>query len=452
MTEENSKKSGENAEDSTQRRIAYSRCVSSDTYDRMPEEEIDLADLVGVLYRRKWFIIGCILLLGLAGLAYTLYCQEKYRATTMIEIGKLYSEQGYKNVENAAEAKNRLESLGKAIYGKFNKEVMQKKGSKVKKLPFSIEKDFKIEVPGAGNIISLMLVSAKSPETLVFLSEVNEALKKDHNRIFDKEKTIIKNLIETVLLQNQNIDITIKSLKNKINEAMRKYEEKTAEKENLIFQIQNTIENIKAAIAFVEGRIKLLVKEKETLHKRIESAEDRYNEFLQHKFSANEQARGSGAVGLMLFSSEMQHMRTYLDQLRERLLFKIPEEISKLGTELKELNSEINNHQADLSLEKKRLAQLKPEMEDLIEEIQGSIEEKQFKKKENQLNIEFQESRIKNMITTDVLFAPHFSEDKISPNVKLIIALSIIVGLFFGIFGAFILEFWQRNKEAILQG
>jgi len=56
------------------------------------EDEIDLADLAAVLYRRRWLIVGGTLLVFLAGLAYALLQPTKYDVETYLSIGQMNGE------------------------------------------------------------------------------------------------------------------------------------------------------------------------------------------------------------------------------------------------------------------------------------------------------------------------------------------------------------------------
>jgi capsular polysaccharide biosynthesis protein len=453
LSGENSDKTDHSAQEPEKKGVRYVCYPREGEYEwpGRDGDEIDLADLAGVLFRRRWFILGCALILALAAYGYTFLLPAKYTGNTMIEIGQLYTEAGYKRVEAPEETKNRIESLAAAIHGRIENHLSEKSGIQGN-VEFSLEEDLRIDAPQNANIVSVELETIKSPKLLEFLSRINRALLRDHNRIFDQEKNRITTSIERIKIKNQNIDVAIQTMTNQIEQVKREYDEKMEEKENGIARIQNTMGDLKAQKTYMRGRIQLLEDEREAVQKRVEAAEKRYRELLDYKLSANKQAQGTGAVALMLFTSEIQHVRDYLDQLRERWLFEIPEEINSLEAEIKSTDSEIRNLEADMALEKKRLGRLKPELKDRIEEIEADIAEQESKKKENLLEISSQESRLKNMITTQVLVAPKFSETRTLPSVKLPVALGLVLGLFLGVFGAFLLEFWRNNRERIVNG
>lgn len=416
-----------------------------------PDDEIDLADLAGLLFRRKWLIVGLTLVFACLAFAASMMMTEKYAAVTMLEIGQLLGENGYTRVESTDAVKNRISSLARAVAG----EMAEAGGKSAREAPaenglgFSVKKDLQVDAPREGNIISCELEAPRDSKALALLSRVNEALLRDHNRIFEQRRGELENAIARKELEIKSLDIKIGEMKNKIGELKRKYEEKTGEKKNAIRALASKIENIQSQKDFAKEKIALLQQEKEDLKQRIKEAEARYDRLLHSKLEAFEQARGAGAVGLMLFNSEVQHIQDYLSQLRERLLFKIPENISELQTLLKELDTRISNARAEKELEEMRLAQLGPELKDKIEEIRGQIERLEGEKEEKRISINEFRNRLENMIVTQVIVQPGFSEDPVSPNLKLNVALGLVLGFFVSVFAAFIIEFWENNKEKI---
>ena len=414
------------------------------------EDEISLVDLVGVLFRRKWLIIAGPLLLGILAAGYAFMQPEAYMASSMIEIGQLYNSggEGYRKIESSNAIKNRLSSLGQAV-GLQLQQKLDEEESPGEKLGFSVKQDFNISIPEQGTIVQLELEAPRSSHALDFFNGVERGLIEQHKRIFDQEKTSVQNMIQGLLIKNRNIDTEIKELKNQIAEIERKYESKIGEKQNTISRLTNTIENLKAEKESVRGRIQLLEEEKKDLRGRIDSVQERYTQFLNSKVQANNQADEPAAIGLMLFNSELQQMRKYRDHLRDRLLFQIPKQISQLSASLKKLNSDISNHREELKLEKKKLSQLEPEMKDRIAEVQGRIQEKKNQQEENELAIEGTRVELDNMIATRVLQEPVYSRNPVTPNVKMFLALGVVLGFFLSVFGAFLVEFWENNKDSL---
>jgi capsular polysaccharide biosynthesis protein len=486
------------------------------------EDEIELADLAAVLFRWKWLIVGLTVVFALLTFAVTSMMTEKYKAVTMLEIGLFSTEDGYETVEAPKAIKNRVGSLAKAIGRQMARDLPVSGEGPAVKLGFSVNKDLKIEVPDEGRVVSLELTAPMESEALAFLSATGERLIGDHNRIFDQHENHLINKIQHNEVSLREIDIQVNKILNHIAELKRQYEKMISEKKNRIALLNHSIQNLesnkkvlkekiniallnhsiqnlesnkkilkeKINIALLnhsiqnlesnkkvlKEKIKLLGQEKQDLELRIKEAEVRYDSLIKSKLGAIEQAGSGEAVGLMLFSNEVQHIQSYLTQLRDRLLFKIPEniaelenqiekidreiveirdqtalEITGLENQIEKIDREIVEIRDQTALEITRLEQLDPELEQKIEESKGQIQSLENQKEKIRLEVNELKNRLENMIRTKVIMAPVFSADPASPNLKLNLALGLTAGFFVSVLLAFMLEFWRRNKQKIRQ-
>jgi uncharacterized protein involved in exopolysaccharide biosynthesis len=60
------------------------------------------------------------------------------------------------------------------------------------------------------------------------------------------------------------------------------------------------------------------------------------------------------------------------------------------------------------------------------------------------------ESRLEGIEPTRVLTEPRFSEGPVSSDLRLHLALGMVLGLFLSVFAAFVVEFWANNRARIL--
>lgn len=410
------------------------------------EDEIDLAELAGVLFRRKWTIVVTTAAVLLLAFIYTVIQAPVYNANTLMELGQVLTEDGYHRVETPNEARNRLTSLAQAVANDM-KDGSQEKQS----LKFSVGNDFKVNAPEEGNIISLEVESPHDTSTLDFLNKTSKAFIADHNRILDQEKNQIKTQIKSKKIAKENVNIQLAKLKNKINKINRSYNQNRSIKQNEINRLERDIEDIQSEKNYLKQKVSLLHEEKKSLQRRIEKAQERYDQLFDSKLAANKEATGANAVSMMLFSNEVNRIQDQIYQLRDRQLFKIPEQINKLQTRLQEINSQIRNKRSEKELAAQELKQLEPERKEKIEEIRGDIKAQKRKKDKLQIDIDDLQNRLDNMITTQVIMAPSFSDNPSSPNMKLNLALGLVLGVFIAVFLAFLREFWVKNKDKILQ-
>lgn len=408
------------------------------------EDEIDLADLVSVLYKRRKLIVAVTILFVLLTFGASQIMTEKYSFSTILEIGKVT------NKDNELVNIEPTEAVGKKI-SVFSEAVAAQMSEDVEKLGFSAKNDLKVDAPETTNVVTVEVTAPESAKENVveLLNSVNNKIIQDHKRVFDQVEGSLQSTIAKEKMEMEKLNVGINNLRNKISELKREYEDRTINKQNAILNIENKIENTINSKEHVIRKINLLRKEQEDLAERIQEVEARYNRLLDSKLASNEEAKGTDAVSLMLFNSEVMQTQNYLSELRDRLLLEIPEAISQLEVDIKGYDNTLAELHEQRTLEQQRLANLQPELNEKIEELEGQIEVVKANQRERELNIENAENRLKNMVKTSVLFAPRMSDRPVAPNVKLIVALGFVGGVFLAVFLAFMAEFWSRNKQKI---
>jgi len=395
------------------------------------EDEIDLADLVAVLFRNRYLIILLTLLTGLAGLGYSFLQTEKYEVSTFLEIGQSPNNGGYQNIQSPEAVKNRLQSVAQSLARDFSGNGPDGQ------LQFSPENSLQIEAPENGNILRLRLEAPKGSAALPFLEELNRSLIQSHNRIFMRKTDRIENQVEQKRLSLERID-------SKIGDTKRRFEVKKIQQRNKITRIQGQIDNLQTRKATLSEQLSLLEEERSDLEKRVSETQARYEKLSQSKSAADATASNDSAISLMLFSNEILRIQRHLEDLRNRYLFKIPEQRAQLQANLKELGTKIENQKANLREAKTQLNQLDAERETAIANLRSDKEAKR-------LQIDALNNQRENMIVTKVTGPPEFSEGKTAPNTKLNVALALVLGGFLSVFLAFLREFWRTNRKQIVQ-
>jgi len=227
------------------------------------EDEIDLADLIAVLYRRRRLIVVVTLIFALATAGMVtgrrLVLPEKYTASTIIEVGQLYvgnSDKGsdYEKVESLSSSEDRIKDLAKVIYRK--KQVNPAKKDKSQNPGFSLEDDFKVSYSENGSVMELELEAYRGSNALSFLERVADAFIDKHKHIFDRRKVQLENTI-------QDLNASVES---------------QLSKKSLIKKKLNLLEN-----------------EKEKLKQSIEQANENYDRVMSSKLNANGSSKGPGS-------------------------------------------------------------------------------------------------------------------------------------------------------------
>lgn len=336
----------------------------SSSVNRPEEEEIELADLVAVLYRQKIVIAG-IILLGLAAvLVYSSLAPKKYAAFSMLEIGQLRVKEEFQNIESTEAAALRVKSLAR----KVAPDILE--NNDLKQLPFSLQSDLAVQKDREGKIIEVRLQTLRDDTSLDFLRQLNKELIKAHDRV--------------ISVQRQGLINEIEALKNKL--ALLKEKESSANR-----------------------RLKDIEVESSFLQQEIEKTSNMLDEVIRIKARVNLESQES-PLGLLLFSSEIQRMNTYLDEQQHILLSEIPREREEIKVDLQAVRSETKDVKTDLK---------------------------------------GKQVLLQNIIPTNVLIEPSFSKSPVWPKTKLLLVITLAGSLFVAIFLAFCVEFWQNNKEKI---
>ena len=331
------------------------------------EDEIDLAELAGVLFRRWRWIIGCTILVTLLGVGYSLMQTPMYAVNAMLQIGQYQTpEDEYQFIQPPPSSAEYIQATAQTLYNQRKKQL-----NKTEKIGFSFEQDFKTETSEQGGIIELVLKTTNNAEAQKFLSSVIDKLQSEHKRLFEVRSQKYRQRIQTLEAQLKEYEQRIQSYKKRLN---------------------------------------LLQDQKSYLREQIHEAKKRINSLLQTKASANFSSNKE-PIGLLLFSSEIQRIRSHIDMLQTRLGSRIPEKQQNLQINIDNTKSKLTSKQAEL---------------------------------------EAQRVALENMGETSIILQPTISDNPVGPNTKLYIALSLVLGVFLGIFLAFLREFWVSNRERIL--
>lgn len=328
---------------------------------RPEEDEIDLADLAGVLFRRKWLIAVLPILLACLAFGAGSMMTEKYSAMSIIEIGRIQTEDEYRDIESPGAAAERLRGIAKRVFSKppFERDAA-----------FSTNNDLSISPSKEGGIVELALEAPKNSKAIEFLTSLNQSLIADHGRIINIERQKLKTDIDN---------------------------------------LQSKVEEYQGRKSSYQKRLENLKEEERFLQEQIKSANQQIEKILAIKARASFESENE-PLGQLLFSNEMHRIQAHKDQLSIRLMSGVPEERENITMQVQSAESQIQT-------------------------IKN--------------NLEMIRVRLDNIISTRVLLKPRLSQNPTSPNKKLNVALALVTGFFISIFLAFIIEFWQKNKEKI---
>jgi len=364
------------------------------------EDEIDLADLVGVLYRRRWLIIIGTLLISVLVVGMSFLTEKEYEVTTFLEIGQLFTGEGqnvaYQPVEPIAAVKNRLNSIAKIAARDFSS--AKSSGNSEDNIipnPDALE----ITVHEKGNIVEISATVPKDSNALSYLSKINEMLIADHDPFFDQKQEKLHNEIEKLKVEKETLTVEDETLEIPI---LKNMQEQVKDLTFMFYSpVSKTIPELKA---------------------RIEELKRSYD------------------VKKTEYKNDIMNCENRIESLKEQ---------KESHPDRKEINRKIDNKQAEKKLLTKKLSNLDADLKDRIQTVKTQIAELKNKRGAVDIKISNIESELENMITTRVLTEPYYSDQPVSSNRKLFAAGGFAGGMFIMLVLAFAIEFFQANRERI---
>ncbi len=431
------------------------------------EDSISLIDLWMVLSRRRGIIFAVLGLALLTGLLAALLMPKKYTYTTAIEIGSKSSSNAETQPIEPPEtvlAKIRESYIPQALH-----DFSQAQGS---------EKGYKVEgrIPRGSELIVL---EARAPEEdgpayLTIMQMVIDKVEGDHRRVSAVIRSNMKteltqaHLTLSALTDPSTLEVRKRALESKLLKARMELERlkdpltlalpkkdletRKAKVEKILADLRDQEELFKARYKRLDEVDKLLKQQIKDLRTQINDARSRRTEAI-----ANLNSEAS-AMTMLMIDNELQQNRSRLATLEERLLitqqdareqlenqiaanqreYTIQNQASgKIGQELDKLvrdNQRSQKHQA-------------PEIGELEEQLRKLLADHHRKVARQEQTIQQLETQLANQQTTRALSPPLQSLKLAGPGKKIILILSLFLGLLFGIFAAFFVEFLAKVRQ-----
>ncbi|BCA80098.1 Wzz/FepE/Etk N-terminal domain-containing protein [Desulfuromonas sp. AOP6] len=230
----------------------------------MHNDEIDLIDILRVLWQRKVMIFAITLVVTLAAAGISLVLPKVYEVSTIIEPGiRLISDT---NGETLNEMMVVLPGTIKETIrgGAYNKAIQQKLKITGREYP-----DVKVEIPRDTNLVKMSIQSGDPVQAVAVLEELLQHIQSDIQEKLSGEKKIIFKQIRLEEIKYKNF----------------------------------------------EGKITLLEKQSNVISSNISNKIQALEKIRQKPLAEG----SSNAISMLIYSSEIQNQQMYLNGLREKL-------------------------------------------------------------------------------------------------------------------------------------
>ena len=405
----------------------------------MEEEEIDLREYINVLLKRKGIIILIFLIAVItAALVSFFYLKPVYEASAIIAVSKPKIINSLIDEISIEDYKNLIKDV------EIEEELMQKLNldkPPTEVILYDLERMITIEIPKDTNLIKINLQAANPKLTKDIINiwatlfvEKNKKLyfdevKKAKIGVEDKLKHAEQDFFEIEEKMIEFNETYVKTIKDEINYKATKI---LSFKSRLI-DIQLSLEKESAE----KEQVSAALIEQDKILKLNKSIVD--DQFFQQLISNITDANLK--IANLTYVSEVINPIYY--NLAEQLI-STNISINSLIAEENQLEKNIN----DFNISLKGLREELTEKKLILSQL-----DREYSAKEKLYNIFYkqaEEIRLTETAEADLLKIVSLAYEPralIKPNKKLNIAIAGVLGLFVGIFVAFFLEFWQKEKS-----
>ncbi|MDD2353334.1 MAG: Wzz/FepE/Etk N-terminal domain-containing protein [Atribacterota bacterium] len=405
----------------------------------MPEEEIDLRELINVLIKRKWLIIGIFIIAVLvAGIVSYFMLEPVYKTASTITVNQpenksslitYYSAEQYRDLIFDQEIEGLVIKSLQLDKSPYNLDIFDlEKNISAKVADNNIEVSYSFREPStAQNILNQWIELFVKKQNTQYLEELENTYNFTAEQFNQSEKEFLlieKDKIESDIANNMTV-LTDKLKKNRtVTESQNA---RLAEIELLLKKYQADLELKEKSMQEQEKIIKL---------KRLLNGEQYFQELLSQ-----------------LSDSEKNENIQMWYEIEERnpLYYDLYKEILNLSSDIKKLEIEKEQIVLDLNAININEETLNKELvEATLKETYLSREYNEALEEYNDLSKKYQEIELAYQSKADMLEIkkPAYKPNApIKPNKKLNIAIGGVLGLFMGIFIAFFIEFWQNSSK-----
>ena len=290
--------------------------------ERAPEkiqqeyEEIDLMDYVKVILKRKWLILAVFFGAAIVAGVFSFLMPKVYKIDTSLEVGQIAGE--------AVEVPGQVvEKIKSDVYGIFVREKLQIPEEKYPKI--------KIENPKDTNLITLVIESAKPPESKNILEAINNLILAEHQEKIKTKKELIGQDIKTTEDKIKLVESDIEKTKNKtqpIDEDIKRIENKINNAEEEKSNLEAKVEALEKILVYEQtpGTQFALFDTKEKLANKKQEIEDLYltiNLLRRSKEDLDVQVN-SLKTNIESLNAQINSLRASLDEIKPTQVVKSP--------------------------------------------------------------------------------------------------------------------------------
>jgi len=369
------------------------------------ENEIELMDILNVVWKRKWLIIIPTFIIVILAAVYSLILPKVWGVDTIIAPSKItiHTEGGQFQEVFFSDPKQLASKINNNTYDSL---VAAELNIDIREFP-------KIEAENLRDT-NLVLVSTKSQE-----------IKQAESMLLSLFTHMKRDLVKKIDVEIKSIDTEIEASENLIKQKNlsikdTKSEIKALQSEKSKFQQE--ISSFNNMLKISQDRVNSIIQEMKDVKKRIDKIEE------QQRAALSEKQNEMNTLSLLLYSNEVQHNLQYYNTLDESFS---NEKISQenLNIQISGRKGDIRKLNTDIEKQKTKIDKINNEIEDINSQIRLTQEKK---------------GRIDY---AKLVKAPSPSLNPVSPKKKQIVLIAGFLSLFLFTMLAFFLDYIKKHKS-----
>lgn len=437
-------------------------------------KEVELIDYLNVIWKRKWLIIIPTLILALSTGIYSFFLPRIWEVDAIIQPSKLFTQDTQGKFEEILVIDPK-QVAGQINHDSYNNILAAELKIDIRKFP-----KLKAENLRDTNLVRVVIREKDVERAKSILNSLYKNLKKD----FDKRIEVEIRGLDTQIAVNQNAikqqEIGIKDNENQIaltklqikdRENEIKTKENEIKKRNYDIQlkdldiqsreiekdrIKKEIESAQNKLKISEDRVKSILEEMKNVKARIDELDEQLRKALA------ERKQGTDAVGLLLYSNEVQQNLHYYNTLDEKLsIEKITQEnlnleirdkeeqLRQIDNQVKQINTQKDTIKTEIDNILTGIAVIKTEIEKInnqIVNIKNEIEKIKNTINNLQSEIKLLEDKKLRLDYAQLVKEPTASFSPVAPRKrKNVLIAGILGGIIFTML-AFFLEYLEKQK------
>ena len=452
-------------------------------------EEINLMEYLEVLWKRKWLIILPTFLLMIIVGALSFLQKPVWEVDAIIQPGKftVQTQTGQFEEVIVVDPKQVAGQINQRSYNNLLAAELNIDQRKFPEIKAEAIKDTKLvrtwvrdnDVKKATQIITALFAHLKSD----YDKRIDVEIKSIDTQITGKENQIKENDIGIIEKENQieykkllikDRENEIKTRENEIKKRNNDIKSKELEAQSKELEtksrdieknrIQKEIESDKNKLKISEERVQSILKEMKSVKDRIDELDKQLQKALAEK------KQGSDAIGLLLYSNEVQQNLRYYNTLDEKLstekitqensqqavrdkeeqLRQIDNQILQINTQIKQIDTQKESIKTEIDNIHTSIAVIKTEIEKINNEkitVKNDIEKIKNAIAMMKSDIQFLGNKKSRIDYTTFVKEPTPSLNPVAPKKKMNILIAGILGLTMFVLLAFFLEYLEKNKK-----